>query len=101
MVTPDGRHFWPTVRAKHMQSIVKLRAHQFRQVASDALEVWLAVESSPTPAQEEEMRKVLLAGLPAPFRLSFHYVDEFPPHPGGKHEEFVSLLTTAAPPRLD
>jgi phenylacetate-CoA ligase len=101
MMTPDGRHFWPTVRARAIQQIVKVRAHQFRQIAPDAIEVWLAAESAVTPEQESELRKALLAGLPAPFRLSFHYVDAFPPHPGGKHEEFVSLLTTTTPPRLD
>jgi len=100
MVTPDGLHFWPSLQARSLQKIIKFRAFQFRQVAPDAIEVWLAAERAATPEQERAMRDVLLGALPCPYRLSFHYVDEFPPHPGGKHEEFVSLLTTPVPPRL-
>jgi len=71
--------------------------HQFRQVAPDAIEMWLVVDSPRTPAQEDEMRKIIAAALPVPFDISFRYVDTFPQSPSGKHEELISYV--ADPPR--
>jgi phenylacetate-CoA ligase len=100
LVTSDGKQHWPALRTIH--DIVKIRAHQYRQVAPDAIEVWLAVDSPVTAEQEEKMRTALRDGILgnkgviAPFDFRFRYVSEFPRNPNGKHEEFVSLVGTPA-----
>ena len=93
LVTPDGRHFWPTLHARHLQAIVRIKAHQFRQVSRDVIEVWLAVDDAVSAQQEEDMRAVVADALPARFDVRFHYVTEFPRNASGKHEEFVSLVS--------
>jgi phenylacetate-CoA ligase len=101
LMTPDGRHFWPGLSARRFERVVDIRAYQFRQVAPDRIEVWLAMTGSATPEQEREMREIIAKGLPAAFHLDFRYVEQFPPHPAGKHEEFVSFLETSSAPHLD
>jgi phenylacetate-CoA ligase len=96
LTTPDGRQYWPALRL--IQGIVPIREHQYRQVALDVIEVWLAVDKPVTGEQEQRMREVLTAGLlgskdtPAPFEFRFRYVSEFPRSGNAKHEEFVSLV---------
>jgi phenylacetate-CoA ligase len=92
LVAPDGRHYWPTLESFDFFRVAQSRAHQFRQVAPDVVEVWLVVESPRTPAQEAEMRKIVAASLPCHFNIRFRYVDDFPRTASGKHEEFVSLI---------
>jgi phenylacetate-CoA ligase len=97
LTTPDGRQYWPALRL--IQDIVRVREHQYRQVAPDVIEVWLAVDGEVSAEQEEKMRAALTArflggeGVPAPFEFRFHYIPEFPRNPNGKHEEFVSYVT--------
>jgi hypothetical protein len=75
---------------------VPIREHQYRQIAPDVIEVWLATAAPVTEEQEHKMREALRKGLiggqPAPFEFRFRYVSEFPRNPNGKHEEFVSLI---------
>jgi phenylacetate-CoA ligase len=93
LVTPDGRHYWPTLHARHLQKVVRIKAHQFRQVAVDVIEVWLAVDDPVTAEEEEKLRAVVTDALPARFDIRFHYVKEFPRSPSGKHEEFISTVS--------
>jgi phenylacetate-CoA ligase len=96
LVAADGRHYWPTLESFDFFRVAQSRAHQFRQIAPDVLEVWLVVESPRTPAQEDEMRKIVGASLPGQFDIRFRYLAEFPRTPNGKHEEFVSLVSAQA-----
>ena len=57
------------------------------------IEVWLVVDSARTPAQEDEMRRLVASSLPGSFEIRFRYVAEFPRGPGGKHEEFISFVS--------
>jgi phenylacetate-CoA ligase len=92
LVTPDGRRYWPSLQARALQDVIEIRAHQFRQVAVDRMEVWLATPSPATAEQEDRMRKILAKALPSAFEFSFHYLTEFPRSRTVKHEEFVSLV---------
>jgi phenylacetate-CoA ligase len=94
LLTPDGRHFWPALKRFDFSHIVPTRERQLRQVALDELEVWMAVDRRVTPEQENEMRRIAAAALPARYKIAFNYVSEFPQSASGKHEEFVSLLAT-------
>jgi phenylacetate-CoA ligase len=96
LLTPDGRHYWPSLKHFDFSHIVPTRERQLRQVAPDRLEIWMAVDRPATPEQEEQMRKLAAAFLPARYQIAFNYVSEFPESAGGKHEEFVSLLSPTA-----
>jgi phenylacetate-CoA ligase len=96
LLTPDGRHYWPALKHFDFSHIVPTRERQLRQVAPDRLEIWMAVDRPATPEQEEQMRKLAAAVLPARYQITFNYVSEFPESAGGKHEEFVSLLSPTA-----
>ena len=93
LVGPDGNHYWPTLDSFDFFSVAQSREHQFRQVGPDVLEVWLIVDSPRTPAQEDEMRRIVAAALPAPFEIHFRYVSEFQRGPTGKHDEFISFVS--------
>ncbi len=94
LVTADGRHFWPDLEAFCSQNVVRVRQHQFRQVAWNGIEIWLQVEEKVTPSQEAQLRTIAAAALRVPMDISFHYVSRFPT--AEKHEDFVSLLGEAA-----
>lgn len=97
LIAPDGKHYWPTLDSFDFFVIAQSREHQFRQVGSTELEIWLIVDSPRTPEQEDQMRRIVAAALPCPFDIRFRYVSQFERGPGGKHEEFVSFVSD--PPR--
>lgn len=96
LIAPDGKHYWPTLDSFDFFRIAQSHEHQFRQLAPDVLEICLAVDNPRTPAEEDEMRKIVAAALPGPFDIRFRYVSQFPRGPGGKHEEFVSFVSDPA-----
>lgn len=97
LVAPDGKHYWPTLDLFDFFVVAQSREHQFRQVGPNELEIWLIVDSPRTPAQEDQMRRIVAAVLPCPFEIRFRYVSEFERGPSGKHEEFISFVSD--PPR--
>ena len=101
LVAPDGQHYWPQLHGLDFYKIAGSRQHQFRQLAPDALEIWLAVESPRTPAQEDQMRKIVAAALPVPFEICFRYVSQFPRDPSGKHEELISFVADPLAANID
>jgi len=88
----NGATFWPSFGAKAFSSFVSVRQHQFRQVAFDALEVVLAVDSPVSAEGEASIRATISKRLPAPMQVSFRYVNEIAREPGGKYQEFVCLV---------
>ncbi len=98
LVGPDGRHYWPSLESYDFFAVAESRAHQFRQVEVNLIEVCLVVDSPRTPEQEAEMRRLVTASLPFPCEVRFRYVSEFPRHAAGKHEEFVSYVAAPPPP---
>ena len=96
LIAPDGKHYWPTLDSFEFFQIAQSHEHQFRQLAPNVLEILLAVDSPRAPAEEDRMRKIVAAALPAPFDIRFRYVSQFPRGPGGKHEEFVSFVSDPA-----
>jgi phenylacetate-CoA ligase len=92
LVGPDGRHYWPQLHGLDFYKVSQSRQHQFRQVSPDVIEVYLVVDSPRTQAQEEDMRRIVAAALPAPFEIRFRYVSEFPRGPSDKQEELISFV---------
>ena len=66
---------------------------QFRQLDYDRLEVVLATSDIVDAETEERVRQSILKRLPASMDISFVYVDEIAREPGGKYQEFVSLVS--------
>lgn len=88
----DGRSFWPSFGTKTFSSFLRVRQHQFRQMDYDRLDVVFATSDQVTPELEERVRQAIQKRLPAPMQISFAYVNEIPREPGGKYQEFVSLV---------
>ena len=89
---PDGRSYWPSFGARRLQKIVPITEHQFRQTAPGVIEALLVTEAPLTDAQENEMKRIINAGLPVPFEVHIRSVSEIPRPVSGKYEEFVSLI---------
>lgn len=93
----DGRTFWPSFGARFMQKIVPVIEHQFRQTEPDVIETWLVTEGEISRAQEQELRAIVAASLPAPLEVRIRRVSAIPRPASGKHEEFVSVIGEPAP----
>ena len=92
LMMPDGRSYWPSFGARRLQQVVPMREHQFRQIAPGVIEALLVTEAPVDTAQENEMKRIINAGLPMPFEVHIRCVSEIPRPAGGKYEEFVSLI---------
>ena len=92
LTLPDGRRFWPPSGALRMQKIALIRQHQYRQTARDTIDVLLVTDQPLTPEQEAELRRVVANGLPGNLNIRICRVSEIPRPPGGKYEEFLSLV---------
>ena len=92
LTLPDGRRYWPSAGARRLHKIAAVRQHQFRQIASDVIEVWLVTDEPITHKQESELRDVVAGSLPANLNIRIRRVSEIPRPPSGKHEEFVSFV---------
>lgn len=90
----DGRSFWPSFGVRSLSKHMPVRQHQFRQLDFDRIEVVVATSSPPGAEAEQTIRLDVLRRLPAPFEISFSYVDDIPREPGGKYQEFLCLLPT-------
>jgi phenylacetate-CoA ligase len=90
---PTGERRWPLVGFARYREVAPVRQYQLVQHALDAIEARLVVERALTAAEEESLAGVIREALGYPFRLAFSYYDhEIPRGPGGKFEEFMSLL---------
>ncbi len=92
LVTPDGRRYWPFFGATRYRHIAPLTQYQFVQTSRDAIEARLAVERPLTQAEQDALRARIHTTLPHPFRIDFRFVAEIPRSPGGKYEDFISLI---------
>lgn len=85
----DGRRFWPALNERAFIEVAPVLQHQIAQKEYDLLEARL-VTARPLRAHEEErLREMVLAVMPAGMRLVFRYCDSLPRGAGGKFEDFV------------
>ena len=92
IVAPDGQRYWPFFGATGFRQIAPLTQYQFVQTRHDAIEGRLVVERPLTPPEQEALRARIQATLPYPFQIEFVFVTEIARNPGGKYEDFVSLV---------
>ena len=92
IVAPDGQRYWPFFGATGFRQIAPLTQYQFVQTRHDAIEGRLVVERPLTPPEQEALRARIQATLPYAFQIEFVFVTEIARNPGGKYEDFVSLV---------
>jgi phenylacetate-CoA ligase len=92
LVLPSGEQRWPVTGFMKYREIAPIRQYQLVQLDVQTIEVRLVADRAVTPSEEKALTSVIQQHLGHPFRLRFAYLDAFPPHPGGKFEDFVSLL---------
>ncbi len=90
---PSGEKRWPLVGFSRYAEVLPIRQFQFVQQTVDRIEMRLVVEGKMTGQQEDRLRGIICEALGWPFTISFTPVDVIPQGPGGKFEEFISLLS--------
>jgi phenylacetate-CoA ligase len=92
LVLPNGEKRWPLTGFMKYRDIAPIRQYQLVQKDLENVEARLVVDAPLDAKQEQTLAEVIRRFLGHPFRVSFAYLDAFPPHPGGKFEDFISLL---------
>lgn len=94
LVLPSGEKRWPLTGFMKYREIAPIRQYQLVQKDLENIETRLVVDAALSRQQEEALAEVICTYLGHPFHVSFTYLDAFPPHPGGKFEDFISVLDT-------
>ncbi len=90
---PDGTRHWPLVGFSRFRQVAPISQVQLVQESSLMIEVRLVCERPLESAEEERLRRVILASLGFPFALRFSYFeDRLPLGKSGKFEEFVCQI---------
>lgn len=92
LVLPGGEQRWPLTGFMKYREIAPIRQYQLVQKDLENIEARLVVDRPLDGKQETALAEVICRYLGHAFRISFTYLDAFPPHPGGKFEDFISLL---------
>jgi phenylacetate-CoA ligase len=93
---PTGEQVWPVVGFDAYREIAPVRQFQLVQHTREEIEVRFVVDRALTAREEARLEQVIQGALGFPFRLRFVYFgNEIPRGPGGKFEEFISLLDPA------
>jgi phenylacetate-CoA ligase len=96
LVTAGGKRFWPPLGSRKFIEVAPVLQHQIAQKDYDLLEARLVTAQLLDASQEERLRQMILAGMPAGMRLVFRYCDSIPRGAGGKFEDFVCEVAGGA-----
>jgi phenylacetate-CoA ligase len=89
--TPDGRRYWPVDLGK-FRSMSAVRQFQYVQAAPDTIELRFVLDWPLTVDEEIKAKELAVAALGHPFKVEIKSVPAIERGPGGKFEEFLSLL---------
>lgn len=92
LTLPNGERRWPALGVAGMRSTAPVLQCQIVQPRLDTLEVRLVVERPLEAAEEQALRAGIRERAGHPFELLLSYHQELERGPGGKFEEFKSLL---------
>ena len=92
LVLPNGEKRWPLTGFVKYREVAPVRQYQLVQLDLETIEARLVSERKLTKEEEAALADVMRSYLGHPFRVRFVHLDAFPPHPGGKFEDFISLL---------
>ena len=92
LVTADGKRHYPLLGQTGFLDIAPILQHQFVQTAFDVLEARIVTREPLTREQGERFRAHVAKRLPPGIRVQIMPVDNVPRGPGGKYEDFISLV---------
>lgn len=88
---PDGTVYWP-VTLKKVGAIAAVRQFQYVQTAIDTIELRLVLARPLLAGEQSRLREIAQQALGYPYRIELASVPALNPGPGGKFEEFLSLI---------
>lgn len=91
-VDPTGRRFWPGVRPSLLGKVAPFRQVRLLQRSVGAIELQYVMERDLTAQERSEVAVTLRGVLGYPFEINTSRVPSIERTPGGKFEDFVSLL---------
>lgn len=89
LIMPNGEKRWPLTGLRDAREIAPVRQFQAVQRDLEHIEVRFVVDRPLTAEEEDRLRETIIGALAHPFRVTFVYLEAFPPTPGGKFEEFI------------
>lgn len=89
---PDGRKTWPIFNVRSLNDIVPVRQLRMTQRTREHIEVELVTAVPPDAALQARLAELIRHNLGHAFDLSFRYPEHIARSPGGKFEDFVSLV---------
>lgn len=93
VVKPDGTRHWPLTGYARYRAIAPIQQYQLIQHDLGRVEMRLVAERALTASEEAAVVEQLGRSLGHDFAIELTYfADRLPPGPGGKREEFVSLI---------
>ena len=94
--TADGKRYYPIFGQTDFLEVAPIQQHQFVQTAFDRMEARLVTREPLSTEQTERFCAYVAARLPAGIRVEVVRVESIPRGPGGKYEDFISLVPTPA-----
>ncbi len=92
LVTADGKRHYPLLGQTGFLDIAPILQHQFVQTAFDVVEARVVTREPLAPEQIRRLQAHVGKRLPAGIRIEVVQVESVPRSPGGKYEDFISLV---------
>jgi phenylacetate-CoA ligase len=96
LVTADGKRHYPLLGQTGYLDVAPILQHQFVQTAFDVLEARIVTREPLTAEQTERLQTHVAKHLPAGIQIQVVRVESVPRGPGGKYEDFISLVPLPA-----
>lgn len=92
IVLPDGRRHWPSMPSAMWHSVAPIEQFQVTQTDCGSLEVKYVMERPLSQAEIAGLEKALAERFSHAFNIDWLRVEAIERGPGGKYEDFISLL---------
>ena len=92
LVTAHGKRHYPLLGQTGFLDIAPILQHQFVQTAFDVVEARIVSREPLTAEQVQRLQAHVAKRMPAGIRIEVVRVDGIPRGPGGKYEDFISLV---------
>jgi phenylacetate-CoA ligase len=92
LVLPDGERQWPLSGAYEYRDIAPIRRSQMVQLDLERIEMRMVADRPVSADEERRLAEVIQRWIGHPFKVEFKYLDDFPATPGGKFEDFISMV---------
>lgn len=89
---PSGEQNWPVFDYRKYREAAPVKQAQFIQKDIHSIDAYFVAERPLDGNEEKQLEKAIQETLGYPFTVTIILVDEIPRSPGGKFEEFLSLV---------